>query len=210
MAKVNVDGYKEQLWEAGILETDCHRVFAGGQHGQKLCFEVVRRGTPLYRRGIKAKVEKIGEIPRQGKGIIAILGIAEGTNQEALDVADYRGGRTVGLQTEKVNKKSVRLTQIARRVLMAVDPGLVVLSEDASTRGTVCASVVPEIRSLGVENIAVVTTWQRQPELPALDRLGVPYYPLIQEYLPTYSFQECRVQGFCHDEIPLKQHGETK
>jgi hypothetical protein len=208
MRRVDPKAYKNRLLEAGVLESGCHRVFVGGDHGQKLHIDRIQRGTALYREGIRAKAEVIHDLTRFTRIRRVIVGIANGTNQEALDLADYLDDRTIGVETIKVSERKVQLTQLAKRVMLAFEPDLVVMSEDASTQGTMCASVVPEIRSLGMENIIAVPTWQRQPILPKLDELGVAYNPVIHEDLPTYNPRQCKIEGFCADNIPLLGYGE--
>jgi hypothetical protein len=104
----------------------------------------------------------------------------------------------------------VELSGDAREIIKETEPQFAVFTEDVSTKGTVCASVVPEVRALGVRHLLMVPTLQREAALPRLDELGVPYEPLVFYDLPSYSPEECAAldEGLCHSGVPLKQYGE--
>jgi hypothetical protein len=201
--QINANTLKHELLNAGVLDSGCHSEFAGSKHGLKLHLDRVARGSLLYTKMIRAKAEKIAEVNQAKKRGIVVVGIANGTNQTALDLADYLGGNTIGVETYKIRGRRVKLTQIAKRVIMATQPELVVLDEDVGTEGTVCANLAPQIKVLGAENVIAVHTWQRQPTLPGLDKTKVPYYPVIYDVLPTYTPFQCQEMGYCADGIEL-------
>lgn len=203
-SKVNSDVLWERILSVDVKDSGCHSEFTGGKHGEKLHMERINRGSRLYKDIITAKAEIVRNRMRTRNDPVVIVGIAKGTNQSALDLADYLGYKTIGVETVKQkNRRSVSLTQAAKRVIMAVEPNLVVLEEDVSTAGTVCASVIPQLNSLGCFNNIVVPTIQRQPTLPKLDALGIETIPLIHEDLPTYTASQCQNIGYCALGVPL-------
>lgn len=202
-------GYKEKILSAGIEDVDCHSEFVGGNHGIKLHYDRIKQGTPEYDAWVALQAETIDQIYPNRYGIRVILSIADGTNQHTLDVADYLGCSTIGLLTEKAGLKKVRLTQLARRAILAIEPSSLIFNEDASTHGTVIASVVPEVRSLLCSGtIAAVTNWQREDKLPRLDELGVPYGAAINYRLVSYKPVDCQQFGLCAKGLPLIPYGK--
>ena len=194
----NIEVFQAHILEAGVLDPpDIHHEFVYGQHGRKLDFDTIETESELYKEWVSANVDFINqEFPQTPE---VILGVANGTNRLALDVARRFNGQTVGLVSEKDpdNSKVLSLNWLAARVISAIKPGLVVVVEDVGTTGSNSVQVAVHARELGAKKVVVVPTWQRQPSLSKLDEAGISYIPIIGETLPTFDEVDCKAHGFC-------------
>lgn len=189
--------FKNKLIDAGILDpVKMHHEFVSGMHGQKLDFDKIKTGSRLYKEWAEQNAEEIKNRFRMPPEVI--LGVANGTNRLALDVARRFDGRTIGLTTERGrNPKTIKLTKLARRVIGAVQPELVLVLEDVGTTGKSSVQPAREALETGAKNVEVIISWQRQPDLLELDKEGIPYHSLINYPLATYTPKECQQSGFC-------------
>lgn len=174
-------------------------------HGRKLDMDNIPTGSEFFWQWVATYAEWINEA-RAGGQVDALVGIANGANRLAPTMAPSVGA--TGLETVKVDSKTVRLSEEARFAIQNETPKVVRVIEDVGTTGGTTSTVVPELRELGVENIEVFHTWIRNPELPKLDAMGVPYSTVIHEPLDTFSVEDCRnlPEGFCNQGIRLIPH----
>jgi orotate phosphoribosyltransferase len=138
----------------------------------------------------------------------ALVGIANGANRLAMTMASTIGAK--GYETQKVNAKTVKLTDVARFAIMQSVPKFVLVTEDVGTTGGTTSTVIPELLGLGVERVEVAHTYIRTPTLAALDALGVKYGAVIHDPLETFSEEDCRnlPGGFCNQGVLLIPHGK--
>ncbi len=205
---MDVEGFRARILEAGVLDPEgIHYEFVGGKHGQKLHFDRAKPGMPVYDDWVVIGAQKIRQLHPDLQGLI-ILGVADGTNEVAVDIAEELGSGTIGLQTEKVGPKQVRLNKIARQVIRRLKPRKAVAFEDASTEGTVVLTAVEDAYVLGLEDVSVLTTWQRRRRLELLDKANVVYDAIIDKEIPTYTPEDCRRIGHCAASWKLIRHGQ--
>ncbi len=207
--------YRGNIVASGVLDTDIHREFVKGQHGKKLEFDKIykRRKSGLYLASLGLKTNMLRERVLPGQKV-AILGIANGAVQHALDWAVYckpalPGCEVVGLTTRKYmvgDQKIVKLTDEARLWLSQNTPDLVVLDDDVGTTGSSTAQPVPELQSFGVGSIWAAYDWIRSEYLQFLDQLRVPYSGIVEEPLPNYEPEECRTVGLCAQGVSLESY----
>lgn len=195
----NIEAFKTHILEGGVLDpAGVHHEFVSGKHGRKLDFDTIATDSELYSEWVDANVDFINhEFSSTPPEVI--LGVANGTNRLALDVARRFNGTALGLVSEKdaQDSKVLRLNQLARRVISGILPELVVVVEDVGTTGSNSVQVASEARNAGAKKVIVVPTWQRQPHLTKLDEAGIAYIPIIGETLPTYDSDQCAIDGFC-------------
>ena len=194
----NIEAFQAHILEAGVLDPPTvHHEFVSGKHGRKLDFDTIDIDSELYQEWVYANVDFIGhEFSRTPE---VILGVANGTNRLALDVARRFNGQALGLVSEKDanNSKILSLNWLAARVISGIKPELVVVVEDVGTTGSNSVQVAVHARELGAKQVVVVPTWQRQPSLGKLDEAGISYIPIIGETLPTFDKEDCETVGFC-------------
>lgn len=196
MAVNSVEVFRNHLLESGVLDPEgVHHEFVSGMHGQKLEFEKVEVDSPLYREWVDVNTETIRQIYDPLPEII--LGVANGTNRLAMDVARELGREVKGFPTKKDEKKVIRLTSLGKHVIGTLKPSLVVVVEDVGTRGTNSVQPAVAARINGARRVEVLTTWKRRTSLELLDEQEVSYRAIIDEPLPTYTPEECRDIGFC-------------
>ncbi|CAN5441887.1 hypothetical protein BH10PAT3_BH10PAT3_1270 [soil metagenome] len=193
----NIEVFKAGILGASVLDPEgTHHEFVSGKHGQKLDFDVIPTGSLLYNEWVEVNVDFITD--RHDEAEI-IMGVANGTNRLALDVAARFKGRKLGLVSEKdpENSKILRLGSLARRVIKSFEPELVVVVEDVGTTGSNSVQVAEACLDAGAKDVIVVPTWMRQPRLDRLEDADILYDPIINETLATYTPDECRATGFC-------------
>ncbi len=174
-----------------------HYGFSSGMHGRKLDFGVINDGTPLYKEWINNSASFIEEqFPNLPE---VIIGVAYGTNRVALDVAREFNGRIYGAVSEKnpLNSKELFLSKAAGKLISAMKPEFVVVIEDVGTTGSNAVQVAKQVINSGAQEVNVVTTWQRRPNLERLEEAGIPYHSIINEPLITYEEEECISSGYC-------------
>lgn len=201
----NIEVFRDHIIEAGVLDPEgTHHEFKSGMHGQKLDFDVIPDDSDLYREWVDVTADYIAfeltEFPE------IILGVANGTNRLALDVARRFSDLTIGLVTEKdpKDKNRILLTELGRRAIKGIQPDHILVLEDVGTTGS--SSVQPAVSARELLNnktdqsVTVLTTWKRRPTLEKLDEQGIPHQAIIDEPLTTYSPEDCRdlEQGFCY------------
>lgn len=82
-----------------------------------------------------------------------------------------------------------------------------VVVEDVMTTGGSVLDLVELVREHGGEVVLVCAIWVRG-DIGSEDVGGVPMVSLINRTIPTYSVEECRVEGPCSQEIPMNtKHG---
>lgn len=190
-----------------------HHEFYQGDHGQKLDFSVVDRGSALYKRWINISKRKViqRELPHK---YIFLVGVADGMTDFGCDLAHaIQDTRYQGLKTEKLKSGLVRLTDAARFVIAEAardNKVAVVVEEDVGTTGTTSGTVALECQDLGVDHSEVHNTYQRTPRLGFLEDNGIPNFYVIKNELPTYSPEVCASSGYCADGIRLIKRGESE
>lgn len=196
----DVEGFKNRLINSGyVLDPEgTHHEFASGMHGQKLDFDNIASGDPLYPEWVDATVtfleEEYSPLPE------VLIGVANGTNRLSLDVARHFGGYMLGLVSAKdtENNKKLYLPEDTKEALKRAQPGLAVVLEDVGTTGS--NSVQVAVAAAGyVPTVEVLTTWQRRSSLERLVAENIPYSAIINDPLPTFSPEACQTDpnGFC-------------
>jgi orotate phosphoribosyltransferase len=193
-----IEAFQDHIIEAGVLDPiDVHHEFVSGMHGQKLDFDTITTGSPLYEEWTDTAAtfirEEFPELP------LVIVGVANGANRIALDTARRFDGAVFGAVSEKdgQNSKVLRLPQATERLIRGTRPELVVVLEDAGTTGSNSVQVARQSLQSGAQNVEVVTTWQRRDILERLQEEDIAYRAIIKEALPTYEAEECQTSGFC-------------
>lgn len=126
-----------------------------------------------------------------------IIGIANGMNQFAVDLAERMGYGCKGVRTVKLGKGIVRLDQ---EWLDSLDEGArLTIVDDVLKTGQSISGPVEQLLEKGVklEDIDVMALVAREENARVLDRLGVKYRSIMQILLATYTKQECEVSGPC-------------
>lgn len=200
MSQIGVESFKNQLITSGcVLDPEgVHHEFVSGMHGQKLDFDNIANEDPLYAEWVDVTAafveEEYGVLPE------VVLGVANGTNRLALDVARKFGGKMLGLVSAKdpENSKRLYLPDFTERTLSGISPGLVVVLEDVGTTGSNSVQVATAAAEWAA-HVEVVATWQRREALERLDEANVPYRAVIRQSLPTFSPEACQTnpEGFC-------------
>jgi len=185
-----------------------HHELSAGMHGQKLDFDTIPTGSPLYKEWVDVMTAYIREgfsTPPE-----AIVGVANGTNRLALDVARRFNGRTLGLISEKddMDAKSLRLSELALKAVAGLLPRFVIVVEDVGTTGSNSVQIAQQIQDAGAHEVVVINTWQRRERLEKLEAAKTPYLSIINQELPTYSLEDCSVQGYCAKGWKLVQKTE--
>src|SRR6185437_1251548 len=99
--------FRERLIEGGVLDPEgLHHEFAYGTHGRKLDFGLIEEDHRLYPEWIDANVVQLRQRQRLPR---AVLGIANGTNQLAQDIAGELG--LIALITCKTSPRTVELDE---------------------------------------------------------------------------------------------------
>lgn len=207
LRSVTPEAFKEHILTSGVLEKGTHHEFVGHTHGQKVDMGDIVPGLPEYDEWVEINTQQIfqnwDEVPE------AIIGIAKGTNELALDVAVNLG--TFGLQTEKYDdpedpsRKKVRLTEFARQ--MVVQEGLkrILILEDVGTKGTTAVQIALELLALGVEYVEVQITWPRNEAMERLDEYNIPWRGIIKHLLPDHPADSCPLCAEGQECIPYGQ-----
>jgi len=182
-----------------------HHEFVNGMHGQKVDFDTVPRYVdelnpgsgfdPLYVEWVDINAAFIRSAFPRLPGII--LGVANGTNRLAVDVATRLELPNPGLESEKEGKGSKILVLPARTlaIIQAEKPELVVVTEDVGTTGSNSVQVATQALAAGAQNVAVVVTWKRREQLEELEKAGIEYKAIIDKSLPTFHAIDCVQTG---------------
>jgi hypothetical protein len=180
-----------------------HHEFVSGMHGQKLDYDLLQTGTPLYNEWVGVNADFIDNAIAQEFRTRpqVIVGVANGTNRLALDVAREFDGEAVGLVSEKdpENSKRLYLPEMGKLVIAALKPELAVVVEDVGTTGSNSVQIAKGVLEAGAQDVVVVITHQRREELQKLDQAGIKYRAIINDPLPTFSPEDCATaaDGFC-------------
>jgi orotate phosphoribosyltransferase-like protein len=191
----NTQEFRDNLIASGILDPEgIHHEFRGGLHGQKLDFEKIDETGSLYDEWVVRTADFVRAEFRALPD--AVIGVAEGTNRFAIDVARRLGEEVVGLVSKKndSDKNILELSEPAQDYISSREPEFLVVLEDVGTTGSNSAQVADACLEAGADDVAVVVTWQRWFVLDRLDEIGIPYKALIRERLPAYKPEDCH---FC-------------
>lgn len=193
--------FKRQVLDAGILDPEgVHHEFARGTHGRKLDFDLIAEDTALYKDWVALSAAAI----RSRRMPFAVLGIANGTNRLARDVA--RKLDVMVLYTRKVSAREVALTKESLAELAnSTKRGLVIAIEDVGTTGGTAYTGIHSLLEAGIEEVEGQFTWKRTDELPAFSEAGLTYQALIDEPLPTYTAEQC---SYCAQGWKLIPHAQ--
>lgn len=195
----------------GVLDPEgvVHHEFVSGNHGRKLDFDKIETDTDFYIDWVSIYARTI-RARYQDRMPDALVGIANGANRLSESVAHLLGKSVLGLTTVKMDAKTVRLDDAALEAIEAGGVRFVLTIEDVGTTGSTTATAIDHLREVGVRRIEAVTTWQRNPSLPKLDALRVPYSSMIPEPLPMFAPEDCisDPQGFCAQGVPLVEHAK--
>lgn len=196
------------LPETGLMDPDgVHHLFVDGMHGQKAEFSVIKRGMSLYRQWVKLSAQDIKQAYEDLPEFI--LGVANGTNAFAEDVAAELKNGVIGLRTEKAqhNPKIKRLTPLAEAMISFFEPELVAVVDDAGTTGSSTYQVAEAALDAGAQEVVVQYALQRSANLPYLDKAVIAYTALVKRCLPNFTSEQCEAEGFCAKGWELLGHG---
>ena len=204
---IQADTFRRHVLASGTFDPDgVHHEFANDSHGRKLDFDIIPDNSPLYGEW----VELNGQVIRAGeRSVIAVVGVANGTNRLARDVAAALGTRA--LYTRKASPREVQLTAQSREWLLrhAGKGGLVIILEDVGTTGGTALTAAESARQAGAREVEAQFTWQRTDNLAAFDRASIPYISVIHESLPTYAPDQCAREGYCAKGWRLIPHAKV-
>lgn len=196
--QADIDRFRDRVFTDPLEVLDpegMHHEFVSGNHGRKLDFDKIIEGSDFY-------IEWVSIYARAVRSMYAdrlpdaLVGIANGANRLATSIAPLLGSGVLGLTTEKLDAKTVRLDEEARLAIKNIDIRFAVTIEDVGTTGSTTATAINDLRSAGVSRIESVNGWQRNDTLPRLDELKVPYHAVILNPLPMYSPLECEKSGY--------------
>lgn len=205
--------FREHFFEpaTGTFDPEgVHHEFNQGLHGRKVDFDAVLEGTDLYDRWVDVTVAAIAQRYSQKLlGNSVLIGVANGTNRLARDVATSLDCDVAALDTVKLGKGIINLTPESVSMLQEINPEMAVITEDIATRGTNGASVVLSTRHNApkrLKRIEVINTLERSiPE--RLDELDVVYHSLIVAHMIDYEPERCAAEGYCADGWELIPYG---
>jgi len=206
----SVDALRERILTdpVGVLDPpNQHHQFASKvNHGRKLDFDKIEEETDFYDQWTTTYAQWIAEMYPGDERPDALLGVANGANRLARTIAPSLG--ILGLETLKVDSKTVTLDSVARLAIQETAPDFVLVIEDVGTTGGTTSTAVADLEKLGVAKIEVAHTWIRNPELKKLEEIGLTYSAVIHEPLPTFSEDDCRnlAEGFCNQRVLLIPH----
>lgn len=199
-----IEFFRNHIIEAGVLDKErVHHEFVSGMHGRKLDFDTIDTGNSLYNEWIEVVAayisDKFIKLPE------IIVGVANGTNRVALDTARAFNGSIFGAVSEKDyrNSKVLRLAAPTGKLISAMKPEFVAVIEDVGTTGSNAAQVAQRVLDAGAQTVEVINTWQRRPQLERLLESEIPYHSIINEHLPTYLPEDCKLVGPCSDSWKL-------
>ena len=190
-----INTFKQHLLEGGVFDVEgTHHEFANGGHGRKLDFDVIPSDSSLYEEWVRVNAYAI---TKQNLPVLAVLGVANGTNRLAHDIGLRLGVKS--LQTEKVSSRSVRLTEASRQWLInkVGENGLVIAVEDVGTTGGTALTALEDVLRVGAFAVEGLFTWQRTSSLSAFDAAKLAYRAVIHEPLDTYDPAVCTAEGYC-------------
>ncbi len=183
-----------------------HHEFAGHGHGRKLALKEIDEDSELYGFMIETEAEVIRELYDPLPDVL--IGMANSANRIARDVAPLLGDQVVVLETEKNRLGHVIPTYAARVALRnSIDPEFLLVIEDVGTTGKTVAKFAEKLSFwYTIPRLEAMFTWQRQPDLPVLDKRGIPYQAVINSPLKTYKdAKACRQDpdGYCANGVEL-------
>ncbi len=126
-----------------------------------------------------------------------------------MSIAHLLGDDVVALTTEKVDAKTVRLDDAARKVIATGIVKYALTVEDVGTTGGTTVSAVADLQEMGVGFIESINGHQRNASLPRLEAAGVPHKAMILDTsLPTFTPEACNTDpaGYCAQGILLIPH----
>ncbi len=186
--------FRQHILEAGILDPEgMHHEFAYGAHGRKLDFDLIQDGSDLYAEWINNIADYIGG--NYSRRPDALLGVANGANRLSRDTAARIG--STALYTYKVSPREVALTPESYKQLEAINDAFVLVLEDVGTSGGTALSALRSALGSGATRAEALFTWKRLDNLSAFEEAGMPYAAIIDETLPTYTPDACRLSGYC-------------
>jgi hypothetical protein len=195
--------FRDRLIEGGVLDPEgCHHEFAYGAHGRKLDFGLIGEDHTLYAEWVDTNVAQLRRRPRLPR---AVLGIANGTNQLAIDIASDLD--IIALVTRKSSPRAVELSE--ESVAHLADIHLwdeVTAVEDVGTSGGSTLTGLQCLQAAGYENLSAQITWQRAETLGALATAGITYWSIIHEPLTTFEAAQCEAKGYCAQGWELISH----
>ena len=190
----DVEAFRAHIIDSGyVLDPEgTHSEFVSGMHGQKLDFDNIDTKTdPLFHEWIDVNEDFIRQ---QFNPLPEILvGVANGTNRVSVFTAHRFKGDMLGLESKKNpdNSKELYLPSLTLKVIQALRPARLVVVEDVGTTGSNSVQIAVQAKEAGAKEVEVVTTWKRRDRLERLEEAGIPYRPIIDETLPTYTPEEC-------------------
>lgn len=206
----DVDRFHERVMTDPIQVVDPegvrHHEFVSGNHGRKLDYDKIKTGTDLYIDWVALYARTILELYPHRKPD-ALVGIANGANRLSLNIAHLLGGGVLGLTTEKVDAKTVKLDDNAREAVASGAVKYAVTVEDVGTTGGTTLTALMDLREVGVLRVESTNGHQRNASLPRLDDARVPYEAMILDTsLPTFTPEKCEAEGYCAQGVLLIPH----
>ena len=137
-----------------------------------------------------------------------MLGVANGGNRLAVSLAARLKKGLLGLTTDKLTAKSVKLSSIAEDFIRNTKPAFVLVVEDVGTAGTTSATAALAAKAAGAKKVSVLNTWQRSEQLDKLTSAKVAWKSVILQPLQNYSPEECRKNGYCAKGLEFVPHAK--
>jgi hypoxanthine phosphoribosyltransferase len=209
--QTSVNNFRDRVLTDPVAVLDpegvVHHQFVSKNHGRKLDFDKIPTDSDFYIDWVSIYARVIRARYQDGLPD-ALVGIANGANRLSKSVSHLLGEKVLGLVTVKIDEKTVILDDEALEAIEAGKVKFALTIEDVGTTGGTIATAVDHLREAGVSHIEAITIWQRNPSLPRLDALEVPYSSVILEPLPMFSPEDCATEGFCAQGIFLIPHGK--
>lgn len=192
---------------------DVHHEFKDGGHGRKVDLESIDTNSGLYSELVIASGRKIVELCDGTPDVL--IGIANGGNHWARDIAEEIGPDVLALETHKTKRGST-LEYGARLMLRNIRPDCVVIVDDLGTTGRSCVPVAKQLQHNGIRSMHRLNTLKaffiatRNSRLRFLERRNIAFESLAQLHIPTYKNADaCKEDsdGFCARGVQLIPHG---
>lgn len=198
--------FLEKLLASDAVDPEgLHQEFGQGLHGQKVDFDQIGEKTDLFGKWVELVAGAIREYYPVSPDVL--VGVANGTNRIIRPLSQRLGNQPLTFETVKKARSSPELNEISKKAIEIAAPSFVLVVEDIGTKGTNSLSVVRSVQETGVENIGVLNTLQRSPELELLLTHGISYRSILSYILPTYTPEGCREFGHCAQGWKLLLYG---
>src|SRR3990167_3764386 len=143
--EADIDHFRDRVYTdpTEVLDPEgvVHHEFVSGAHGRKLDFDKIEEGTDMYIEWVSVYARAVKSMyPRRRPD--ALVGIANGANRLSRDVGYLLS--IPGLETQKVDSKTVELNNSALEMIETGDIGFALTIEDVGTTGGTTSTAVKD------------------------------------------------------------------